>query len=77
RQSRPVNVDGNFTLFGNINAGFPIKKLKSRIDVGMGYSFFRTNGVLNTQNNRIDNQGFTPNINYSFALDSIVDIMLT
>lgn len=77
RTTMPVNVDGNFFLIGNINAGLPLKKLKSRIDFGIGYNQMRTNNLVNGANNRIDNKTITPNINYNFSLDSIVDIMLT
>jgi hypothetical protein len=77
RKSMPVNVNGNYMVFGNINAGFPIKKLKSRIDMGIGTNMMHNSSYINNQKNEINNISLSPNLNYSFSLDGKLDIMAT
>lgn len=77
RKSMPINVNGNFNLLANMNLGFSLKKIKSRIDFGIGFSQFRTNGILNGLQNQIDNKSFTPSVSYQFSMDSIIDLMLS
>jgi hypothetical protein len=75
RHTTPVNVNGNYVVFGNVNAGFPIRKLKSRVDIGIGSNLIHNNGFLNGNANTIDNRSISPNLTYSFALDGKLDIM--
>jgi hypothetical protein len=77
RITMPVNADGNSFLVGNINAGFPLKKLKSRVDIGLSGSSFRNISFINDQRNIIDNISLTPNIGYQFSLDTTLEIHLT
>ena len=77
RKSRPINVSGNYSVFGNINAGFPIKKLKSRVDMGIGANVLHNNSYINNTQNAIDNITFSPNLTYSFSLEGKLDIMAT
>ncbi|MBV9986224.1 MAG: TonB-dependent receptor [Chitinophagaceae bacterium] len=77
RTSMPVNANGNYVLFANVNAGFPIKKLKSRIDLGMGTNMLHNVSFVNGNRNEIDNISFSPNLSYSFALDNVMDITAT
>lgn len=77
RITMPVNANGNSFLVGNINAGFPIKKLKSRVDIGLSGSSFRNISFINDQRNVIDNISLTPNIGYQFSLDTTLEIHLT
>ncbi len=77
RISAPVNVDGNYVVFANVNAGFPIKKLKSRVDVGIGSNQMHNASFINGKKNEIDNFSISPNLNYSFTLDGVLDIMAT
>ncbi|MDP3393425.1 outer membrane beta-barrel protein [Sediminibacterium sp.] len=77
RITMPVNADGNSFLVGNFNAGFPLKKLKSRVDIGLSGSSFRNISFINDQKNTIDNIILTPNIGYQFSLDTTLEIHLT
>lgn len=74
RVSMPVNADGQYFIFGNISAGFPIKKLKSRIDIGIGTNYQRNIAFLNGKRNDISNTGIGPSLNYSFNKDGLLDI---
>lgn len=77
RITMPVNANGNYTLFGQINAGFPLKKIKSRVDMGVGSNIVHNISYVNGVENGIDNIGIGPNLNYNFSLESKVDIQAT
>jgi len=75
RVSMPVNADGNYMLFGNVNTGFPLRKLKSRIDLGIGTNFIHNISFVNGTKNGIDNISISPNMQYNFSLDGKIDIL--
>ena len=77
RVTMPVNADGNYVLFGNVNAGFPLKKLKSRVDLGIGSNITHNISFVNSNRNEIDNISLSPNLSYNFSLESKVDIQAT
>ncbi|MES2331904.1 MAG: outer membrane beta-barrel protein [Bacteroidota bacterium] len=77
RVSSPINVNGNWVLFGSLNAGFPIKKLKSRVDLGIGSNLLHNISFINGNRNEIDNMSFSPNLNYGFSIENKIDINAT
>jgi hypothetical protein len=77
RVSSPVNANGNYMLFGSINAGFPLKKIKSRVDLGIGTNILHNISFLNGNRNEIDNFSVSPNLQYNFSLESKIDINAT
>lgn len=74
RISTPVNANGNYYLVASVNAGKPLKKLKSRVDLGISANLFRNMSLVNGVENAIDNYSITPNIGYNFAIDTTIDI---
>jgi hypothetical protein len=74
RVSRPTNVNGNYFLVGNVNYGFGIKKLKSRVELGISSNISRNIGFVNGVKNTIDYSTIGPTINYNFSLDNKIDI---
>lgn len=74
RVSTPVNANGNYFLIASVNAGKPLKKLKSRVDLGISANLFRNMSLVNGAENAIDNYSITPNIGYNFAIDTTIDI---
>jgi hypothetical protein len=77
RSTMPVNANGNYVLFSNISAGFPLKKLKSRVDMGIGGNLLHNTSFVNGNKNEISNASISPNLSYSFSLDNVMDIMAT
>jgi hypothetical protein len=77
RTSMPVNANGAYNVFGNINAGFPIKKLKTRLDLGIGANMIHNLSFLNGVENKIDNIGIGPNIGINYSADNIIDLNVT
>jgi hypothetical protein len=74
RISMPINANGQYFLFGSINAGFPIKKIKSRIDIGLGSNLTNTISFLNGKKNEIRNSSIGPSLTYSFNKDNLMDV---
>jgi hypothetical protein len=77
RISMPVNADGVYSLFANADMGFPIKKLHSRIDFGIGTNYNNNISFLNGAKNTIQNSGIGPNASWSFAKDNKIDIRVS
>lgn len=77
RVTMPVNANGMYTVFGSVNAGFPMKKIKSRVDVGIGSNIIHNIGFVNGARNEIDNAGIGPNLSYSFSMENKVDITVS
>jgi hypothetical protein len=77
RASRPINANGNFFLVGNLSAGFPVKKIKSNLDIGFSANISRNMSFVNGDPNAILNYSITPNFGYQFVLDTSFDISLS
>ena len=74
RKTTYTNANGVSYLSGNATFGFPIKKLKSRIDLSMGANYNRNISFINGAQNNIDNLSLTPSLSWSFAIDNKIDI---
>jgi hypothetical protein len=74
RTSKPINVNGTTFLFGNLNYGFPIKKLKLRADVALGVNAIKNIALINGLTNNIHNTSFNPTINLSYFKENVIDI---
>ena len=75
--TKPVNVNGVQSLFGNLEYGFPIKKLHSRVDIGSSVNVGKSISFINGDKNGITTSTVGPNITYSFSKDDVVDIDVT
>lgn len=74
RVSTYENANGIYSLMGNINYGFPLKKLKSRIEIGTSVTVGKNASFINSQRNDINNTSIGPNIAYDVNLDEKLDI---
>lgn len=74
RATQPVNADGVYFLFGNLNTGFVIKPLKSRLEVGIGTNYSRNIAFINQLRNTIENMSVGPNLGWNYSLEGRVDI---
>lgn len=77
RISSYANANGVFNLMGNINYGFPLKTLKSRIEIGTFTSIGKNASFINGERNDISNTSIGPNLAYDFHLDEKIDIRVT
>jgi hypothetical protein len=75
--TRPVNVNGVYSVNGSANYGFKLNAIKSRINFGFngGYNnnVSYSNGILNT----IDIKSIGPSVSYNFVKDDVIDIDLS
>ena len=69
RTSIPVNVKDNLNVNANMNFGFPVKKLKSRFNVGPTATYFESINVLNESESSVTQQTFGGNARYNFTLE--------
>jgi hypothetical protein len=77
RKSKPVNTNGNMNFFSNINYGFPIKKLKTRVDASIGYNSTKSISFINGAKNQIVNMGINPSVSLNYSKDDKIDIRTT
>jgi len=77
RVTKPVNADGVRSIFGNVEWGFPLRKLHSRIEVGSSFNVSNNVSFVNGARNNITSTGYGPNITYSFSKEDKIDIDLT
>lgn len=75
--TKPVNVNGVYRINGNINYGFGLKKIHSRVNLGLNAGFNNnvsySNGALNT----IVIKSLGPSASFNYQLNEIVDIDLS
>jgi len=64
--SRPVNLDGYWSVNSFLTYGFVFKKLKSNLNLNVGYTYNRTPGLINS----LTNFAYTNAINSGFVLGS-------
>jgi hypothetical protein len=74
RESKPVNANGVINAFSSINKGFQVKKLKSRFELSLGYSYFKNISFINQQKNAIETSSISPAVRWTFGIDSKIDI---
>ena len=76
RITKPVNADGVYSIFGDINYSFPLKKLKSRLEIESNITYNNNVSFINGDKNIIKNLSIGPRINYNFDIDTIISLQL-
>ncbi len=77
RISTYTNANGTYNIFGNLEYGFPLKKLKSRIEVGSSVNYGKNADFVNGERNNISNISIGPNVSYNFSIDNKIDLQLS
>lgn len=77
RLTKPVNVKDNVNINANINFGFPIKALKSRINVGPTGSYVRGINVLNEQSSYTWQRSYGGTVRYNFTYNDVLTLDLS
>lgn len=77
RTTMPVNVKDNLLVSGNFNFGFPIRKLKSRFNVGPTLRHTESINLLNEQENKSTAQTTGGSVRYNFTWDDIFTLDLS
>ncbi len=68
------NVNGVYNVFAGIEAGFKIKKINSRINIGTSSILFNNFNFLNDVKNRITNLALNPRLGISYSYKEKFDI---
>jgi hypothetical protein len=77
RVTKPVNVKDNLNLTGNFNFGFPIRKLKSRVNVGPTATYLRGINLLNDRESHTTQETMGGTARYNFTYKEIVTLDLS
>jgi len=77
RVTQPVNVKDNLNVSTNINFGFPIKKLNSRINIGPTASASKGINLLNEEENTIHQQTLGGSVRYNYTYKEILTVDLS
>ncbi|HYK43785.1 MAG TPA: outer membrane beta-barrel protein, partial [Parafilimonas sp.] len=77
RVSSYTNLNGTYSMFGNLEYGFPLKKLKSRLEVGTSARYNKNASIVNAERNDIHALTVGPNVDYHFGIDNKIDVDLT
>lgn len=76
RVTRPVNANGVYNIFGNINYGVPVKAWKSRLELESNILINHNISFLNGNRSVIKNVSVGPRLNYNFDIDTTISIQL-
>lgn len=74
RTSQPVNVNGAYNLGLNTSWGFPVRKIKSKINLNSALSQSRNIGFLNAQKNNISTWMASQELVWNYGYKELVDL---
>lgn len=74
RTSKPVNANGVYNIAANLDRGFRIKKLNTRIDLGLNGNYSRSVNFINDSRNQTSVVSVMPRINASYSYKELLDI---
>ena len=75
--SKPVNINGYYSLRSFVSYGFPIRKLKCNFNLNAGLTFNRTPGLINNQLNFANSPSYIGGISISSNISEKVDFTLS
>ncbi len=75
--SRPVNLDGNNSLRSFLTYGFPVRKIKSNLNLELSYNLNHTPGLVNEARNVARSHAFGGGISLSSNISTQVDFTLS
>ncbi len=74
RTTRPVNVNGVYNASINTAWGFPVRKLKSKLNLNSALAESHTVGFVNTQRNNINTLTASQEITWNYSLLEWLDL---
>lgn len=72
--TQPVNANGAYNLSVNTSWGFPLKKLKTSINVNSGLSKNHTIGFVNAAKNNINTWTVSQEVTFNYSYKELLDI---
>ena len=74
RITRPVNVNGMYNISINSSWGFPLRKLKSNLNLNSALSQSRNAGFINAQQNNINTWNASEEITWNYNYKELLDL---
>lgn len=74
RVSTPVNANGVYAINGNLDRGFPLKKLNTRIGIGASVSYNNSVNFINGDKNNTGNFSIAPRLTAGYSYKDLFDI---
>ncbi len=74
RISTPVNADGVYNINGNVDRGFRVKKLNTRLGLGFNTNYNRSVNFINGDKNKTSVLSFAPRVSVSYSYKEVFDI---
>ncbi|MFY7965352.1 MAG: outer membrane beta-barrel protein [Chitinophagaceae bacterium] len=75
--TRPVNLNGTYNIVGYVNYGFPLRKPKSNLNLGLNYTRLQSQTLINDISNYSRNTTLGTNIIWTTNLKEKWDINFT
>ncbi|HSR39657.1 MAG TPA: TonB-dependent receptor [Phnomibacter sp.] len=75
--SKPVNLDGYYSVRSFFNYGFPIKPIKSNLNLNAGVNYTRTPGAINDVVNYSNNYAYTLGVNVASNISEYIDFNIS
>lgn len=75
--TKPVNLNGTYSIVGYVNYGFPLRKPKSNLNFGMNVNAIQNQTLINNQSNYTRNTGLGGNVTWTTNLKEKWDINFT
>lgn len=75
--TKPVNLDGTYNIVGYVNYGFPLRKPKSNLNLGLNYTRLQSQTLVNNESNYSRNTALGTNIIWTTNLKEKWDINFT
>lgn len=74
--SRPVNLDGYYSIRTFLTYGMPVKLIKSNLNLSAGFTFSHTPGLINLETNYANNYALNGGVVISSNISENVDFTL-
>ena len=74
KTTKPVNVDGVYSLLNDISVGWPLRFMKATLNFNTGFGYDKTIQFINTVRNNIYNINIDPNIEITKSFKDKFDL---
>ena len=74
RITQPVNVNGTYNINVNTSWGFPVKKIKSKLNLNSSLAQSHNIGFVNTQKNNISTWNASQEITWNYSYKELLDM---
>jgi uncharacterized membrane protein YgcG len=75
--SKPVNLNGYYNVRSFFSYGFPIKPIKSNLNLNVGVNYLRTPGIINNIVNYSNSYAYNAGINVASNISEFIDFNLS